>query len=289
MPELLPIQTAGAALRALLASGGEASKLLRPVPFIGIYDLFSARLAAARFDTLFVSGFGLSASTYGLPDVGFIAWSDLLTFVHRLRHAFPRHHLLVDLDDGFGDATMAAHVAHAVERAGASGIVLEDQRRPRRCGHLEGKEILPLAEYLLKLRAVLAARDHMLVVARTDATEPEEILRRVRAYEEVGCDAVLADGLDDLALLAAIRESVSCSVVANVIGGGRVPPCDRETLGRLGLDLLLYSTPCLFAAQRAIELQLESLVEEKLPLTESLSHGVSLYSCQDVLKDSLWP
>jgi 2-methylisocitrate lyase-like PEP mutase family enzyme len=279
----------GSALRALLATRGEACNLVRPVPFIGIYDLFSARLAASRFDTLFVSGFGLAASAYGLPDVGFVAWSDLLTFVHRLRHAFPHHHLLVDLDDGFGDATMAAHVAHAVEHAGASGIVLEDQRRPRRCGHLHGKEILPLEEYLPKLRAVLAARDHLFVVARTDASDPDEILRRVRAFEAEGCDAVLADGLDDLDLLAAICRSVRCPVVANVIGGGRTPPCDRETLGRLGLDMLLYSTPCLFAAQRAIEQQLESLAEAQLPLFQSLSHGVPLSACQEVLKHSIWP
>lgn len=289
MAESLSMQSAGCALRHLLVSGGQPFIGSRPVPFVGIYDLFSARLVASRFEALFVSGFGLAASAYGLPDVGFIAWSDLLTFVHRLRHAFPQHHLLVDLDDGFGDATMAAHVAHAVERAGASGIVLEDQRRPRRCGHLQGKEILPLEDYLLKLRAVLAARDHLFVVARTDATDPEEILRRVQAFEKAGCDAVLADGVNDLDQLSAIRQSVSCAVVANVIGGGRVPPCDRETLGRLGLDLLLYSTPCLFAAQRAIELQLDYLAEASLPISESLSHGVSLESCQNVLKDSLWP
>ncbi len=289
MAEWLTMKSPGSRLRALLAKGGEAPNGCRPVPFIGIYDLFSARLAASRFDTLFVSGFGLAASTYGLPDVGFVTWSDLLTFVHRLRHAFPHHHLLVDLDDGFGDASMAAHVVHAVERAGASGIVLEDQSRPRRCGHLQGKEILPLEEYLPKLRAVLAARDHLFVVARTDATDPEEVIRRVRAFEAEGCDGVLADGLDDLDLLAAISSSVQCQVVANMIGGGRTPPCDRETLGRLGLDMLLYSTPCLFAAQRAIEQQLESLVDERLPFSRSLSHGVSLSECQELLSHSLWP
>lgn len=279
----------GRALSALLTRAAGTSDSRNPIPFIGIYDLFSARLAARRFDTLFVSGFGFSASAYGLPDVGFMTWSDLLTFVQRLRHAFPHHHLLVDLDDGFGDATMAAHVAHAVDRAGASGIVLEDQRRPRRCGHVHGKEVLPLEEYLIKLRAVLAAREHLFVVARTDATDPEEILRRVRAFEAEGCDAVLADGLDDLDLLAAISRSVRCPVVANVIGGGRTPSCDRETLGRLGLDLLLYSTPCLFAAQRAIEQQLDRLSEERIPFAESLSPGVSLSVCQELLNDSLWP
>jgi 2-methylisocitrate lyase-like PEP mutase family enzyme len=280
------MMSAGSTLRARLSSDPKASL---PFPFIGIYDLFSARLAACRFDALFVSGFGFAASTYGLPDVGFVAWSDLLTFVHRLRHAFPHHHLLVDLDDGFGDATVAAHVAHAMEQAGASGIVLEDQRRPRRCGHLHGKEILPLEEYLPKLKAVLGAREHLFVVARTDATDSREILRRVQAFEAEGCDGVLADGLDDLDLLAAIRSSVRCPVVANVIGGGRTPPCDRATLGRLGLDLLLYSTPCLFAAQRAIEEQLESLTVEQLPFSQSLRHGVPLSACQEVLKDSLWP
>lgn len=279
--------TAGEALRTLLSPGCDPSASARPIPFIGIYDLFSARLAARRFDALFVSGFGLAASTYGLPDVGFVTWSDLLTFVHRLRHAFPRQHLLVDLDDGFGDAAMAAHVAQAMERAGASGIVLEDQRRPRRCGHLGGKEVLPLEDYLQKLRAVLAARRHLFVVARTDASEPQEILRRVRAFEAAGCDAVLADGLDDLDLLAAIRGAVGCPVVANVIGGGRTPPCDRETLGRLGLDLLLYSTPCLFAAQLAIERQLLSLAEAHLPFADALAHGVPLSACQTLLEDSL--
>ena len=267
---------------------GTAGPNPQPIPFIGIYDLFSARLAARRFQTLFVSGFGFSASSYGLPDVGFVAWSDLLSFVHRLRHALPHHHLLVDLDDGFGDAAMAAHLAHAMEHAGASGIVLEDQRRPRRCGHLQGKEVLELETYLAKLRAVLDARKHLFVVARTDATDPEDILRRVSAFEAEGCNAVLADGLDDLDLLRAIRARVRCPVVANVIGGGRTPACNRDHLGQLGLDVLLYSTPCLFAAQRAIETQLQSPTDGQQSFSDSLSQGVSLQDCREVLENSLW-
>ena len=131
----------------------------------------------------------------------------------------PNHHLLVDIDDGFGDATVASHVARTLERSGASGVVLEDQARPRRCGHLDGKQLLPLPEYLNKLEAVLADRSSLVVVARTDATDPKEIVTRVQAFEQAGCDAVLADGLKDLELI-----SQTCcrkiSLFSNVIGGG---------------------------------------------------------------------
>ena len=246
---MIPIPP-GKALSSFLTRPAGSPDGCSPIPFLGIYDLFSARLVARRFDTLFVSGFGFSAGAYLSPDMGYVAWNDLLTLVQRLRHTFPHHHLL------------AAHVSHAMERVGASGLVLEDQRRSQRCGHLQGKEILPLEEYLPKLRAVLAVE---------------------------GCDAVLADGLEDLDRFAAISRSVQCPIVAKVIGGGLIPPCDRETLWRLRVDLLLYSTPCLFAAQRAVEQQLQSLTEEQLPFSQSLIHGMPLRACQEVLKDSQWP
>jgi 2-methylisocitrate lyase-like PEP mutase family enzyme len=242
-------------------------------------------LAARRFDSLFVSGFGYAASNYGLPDVGFIAWSDLVTFVHRLRLTLPDHHLLVDIDDGFGDANIATHVTRAMERAGASGIVLEDQRRPRRCGHLGGKEVVPLGEYLAKLEAVLAARKDLYVVARTDATQPDEIFRRIRSFEAAGCDAVLVDGMDDLDLLEQVAASVQCPVAGNVIAGGCTPDATQADLGRLGLSLLIYSTPCLFAAQGAIEAQLEAIGQTDKPIAEMLAVGADLHRCNSLLNE----
>ena len=110
------------------------------LPFIGVYDTFSAGIAARHFDALFISGFGFAASHYGLPDMGYIAWSDMVAFVQRVRAILPQQHLLVDIDDGYGDPEVAAHVVGLLERAGASGVVLEDQKRPRKCGHLEGKQ-----------------------------------------------------------------------------------------------------------------------------------------------------
>src|SRR5438552_3592716 len=96
--------------------------------FLGVYDVFSASIAARYSKHLFLSGFGFAASHYGLPDIGFIAWSDMVDFVHRVRTVLPQHRLLVDIDDGYGDAEVACHVVSQLERAGASGIVLEDQR-----------------------------------------------------------------------------------------------------------------------------------------------------------------
>ena len=124
---------------------------------VGVYDVFSATIAAQHFDGLFVSGYGFSASYYGLPDIGFNTWTDIVAFVQRLRTVLPRHCILVDIDDGFADVEVACHVVSLLEAAGASGVILEDQARPRRCGHMSGKRILPLEDYLKKLQQVLAS------------------------------------------------------------------------------------------------------------------------------------
>ncbi len=107
----------GLQIRQSIAAGGMA-------PFIGVYDAFSASVAAQHFPGLFVSGFGFAASHYGLPDIGFIAWPDMLAFVQRLRAILPAHQLLVDIDDGYCDAEIACHVVASLESMGAFGVVL---------------------------------------------------------------------------------------------------------------------------------------------------------------------
>ncbi|MEB3201126.1 MAG: isocitrate lyase/PEP mutase family protein [Synechococcaceae cyanobacterium] len=274
----------GPRLRQALQQAHDAGSVL---PFVGIYDLFSASLAARRFDALFLSGFGLAASSFGLPDVGFISWGDLVASTGRLRALLPDHHLLVDIDDGFGDAPVAAHVARSLERCGASGVVLEDQARPRRCGHLEGKRLVPLADHLAKLDTVLRERRSLVVVARTDASDPAEILERIQAFDRLGCDAVLADGLQDLDLIRRLREAVRCPLFCNVIGGGRVPPCSRAALAGHGVQGLIYSTPCLFAAQGAIEQALGQLGDDHAPLPAALAASHQLSQCDALLQANL--
>jgi len=260
----------------------------RPIiPFIGIYDAFSASLAAKHFDALFVSGFSFAASHYGLPDHGFIAWPDIVNFVQRIRSIVPHHHLLVDIDDGYCDIEVACHVARSLDQLGASGIVLEDQARPRRCGHEEDKRILPLNEYLTKLDAVLAWRGDLFVVARTDATEADEIKHRVVAFREAGCDAVLADGVQSLDLLTEIRALVDCPVVFNQMAGGKSPACSLTELQSHCAGMVIYSTPCLFAAQTAVERTLQTLRAEDGSLGSAMTRDATLRTCNEVLLQNL--
>lgn len=267
---------AGARLRAAVAE--------RLVPCVGIHDVFSASVAARRFDALFVSGFGFAASHYGLPDVGFIAWPDVVAFVRRLRSVLPRHHLLVDVDDGYVDTEVACHVVRELRAAGASGVVLEDQRRPRRCGHLDGKQVLELDEFLPKLERVLEARGDLMVVARTDASGADEVLRRVVAFEKAGADAVLADGLRGLDEIARIRASVRCPIAFNQIAGGKSVALSMDEMAAAGVGIAIYSTPCLFAAQQAMEDALDALAT-----TGRLdARGrVDLAACNRVLNENL--
>ncbi|MBL8414789.1 MAG: isocitrate lyase/PEP mutase family protein [Propionivibrio sp.] len=223
------------------------------IPFIGVYDVFSATLAGRHFDSLFVSGFGFAASHYGLPDIGFITWTDIVNYVQRLRTVLPFHNLLVDIDDGYCDPEVACHVVSVLEAAGASGVVLEDQKRPRRCGHFEGKQIMDLDEYLAKLRAVLATRRDMVVIARTDASDLEDIARRVEAFAEAGADAVLVDGLTSLDVVHDLSNRIDRPFCFNQIAGGKSPVCTQSELKDAGVSLVIYSTPCLFAAQAAID------------------------------------
>jgi 2-methylisocitrate lyase-like PEP mutase family enzyme len=253
-------------------------------PFIGVYDVFSAGIAARHFDSLFVSGFGFAASHYGLPDIGFITWTDIVAFVQRIRTILPMHHLLVDIDDGYCDPEVACHVVSVLENIGASGVVLEDQKRPRRCGHFDGKQIMEIDEYVAKLKAVLATRRDMLVIARTDASDIDDIANRIKAFTEAGADAVLVDGLKDLDIVRKLSQQTDRPFCFNQIAGGKSPVCTQTELAAAGISLVIYSTPCLFAAQTGIEQAMQNLKLQDGSLAGSL---IGVKDCTSVLNDNL--
>lgn len=253
------------------------------MPFIGVYDVFSATLAAKHYDGLFVSGFSFAASHYGLPDIGFVAWPDIVSLCQRMRAVLPKHHIIVDIDDGYGDAESAAHVVSLLNGVGASGVILEDQLRPRRCGHFDGKQLMDLDQYLVKLDKVMVMRKDMFVIARTDAAEFIEIERRAHAFAEAGADAILIDGLHDLNLLKQLKSTIDKPLMFNQIAGGKSPPCTLAELKAAGVSLVNYSTPCLFAVQAGIE-------EAMIALKESggrLPDRISVQDCNAILKDNL--
>lgn len=258
-------------------------------PLIGVYDMYSASVAAGHYDRLFVSGFGFAASYYGLPDIGFIAWPDMVAFVQRLRGAFPRHHLLVDIDDGYTDPEVACHVVESLERIGASGVILEDQKRPRRCGHADGKQVLPLDEYLAKLDMVLRTRKDLVVVARTDATDPEDIIERAGRLATTDADVVLVDGVRDVEWIQRIREVVDGKpLLFNQIAGGKSPRLSLAELTGLGVDVAIYSTPCLFAAHAAMESALTELkhADGRLPSVDPV-RGIGVAASTRLLEQNI--
>jgi 2-methylisocitrate lyase-like PEP mutase family enzyme len=180
----------------------------------------------------------------------------------------------------------ACHVVRLLEDAGASGVVLEDQQRPRRCGHVDGKQIMELDEYLIKLGQVLDTRREMMVIARTDSTDPKDIRRRVIAFAEAGADAILVDGVKDLRLIRQLADEVDKPFMFNQIAGGKSPPCTLDELHEAGVSLVNYSTPCLFAAQAVISETMQSLKENSGRIEVGASQ-VSVPDCNAVLYENL--
>jgi 2-methylisocitrate lyase-like PEP mutase family enzyme len=272
---------------ALRARCEEARTQETALPFIGVYDTFSAGVAVQHVDTLFLSGYGFAASHYGLPDQGFIAWSDMVDYAGRVRHIAPDAHLLVDIDDGYGDRCNLINAVRRLERIGVSAVMFEDQQRPKKCGHLPGKEVVTLEHYVERLESLLRCRRHLFVLARTDVTSFSEGLRRVARFAECGADAVMVEGITDLDSVKEIRRQVGSSVyiALNLIAGGKTRSLHPDDAFALGVDLLIYSTPCLFAAQDAIETALRAFVNGDA-ISPMENTPVSLTENNAMLKDN---
>lgn len=256
-------------------------------PFIGIFDAFSATIASKHSPNLFYSGFGFAASQYGLPDIGYIAWSDMVQAAWRIRQILPQHKLLVDVDDGYVDASVACHVSAQLERMGVAMIMLEDQKRPRRCGHFDGKLLLPLEEYMEKLEMVLAQRTELCVLARTDASG-DEIYRRLERISETDVDVIMVDGVRSIETLREVRKITDKPLLFNQIAGGKSPRATLSELRGAGASMALYSTPCLFAAQAAIDDSLSAIFSDdgRLPDT-SCSGSIGVAECSAMLQENM--
>src|SRR5262249_36621231 len=160
---------------------------------LGAHDVFTARLIeAAGLETVFIGGFGVAASTLGLPDVGLLTLTEMAEAGrrHAQRVAIP---VVADGDTGHGDLHNVVRTVREFERAGAAGILLEDQVTPKRCGHFQGKQVIPPGEMVLKLKAALDARDDpdFVIIARTDARAVEGIdaaIERANRYGDTGAD-----------------------------------------------------------------------------------------------------
>ncbi|MCB0873893.1 MAG: isocitrate lyase/PEP mutase family protein [Thermoleophilia bacterium] len=236
-----------------LAHGGA------PVVLPGVWDALSARLADdAGFPARFVSGYATAAARMAVPDLGYVGRADILTTAREvcgLRGA----PVIVDADTGYGNALSAIRTARELHAAGAAGVVLEDQVWPKRCGHMEGKRVVPADEWLASLRAVVDLRADgvdLFVIARTDARAAvslTEAIERARAAAALGVDAVFVEAPESEEELLAIAEGTpGVARVANMVEGGRTPLLAAARLHELGFTLIVSPLTGLFAATAAL-------------------------------------
>ncbi|MEB3886320.1 oxaloacetate decarboxylase [Lyngbya sp. CCY1209] len=231
----------------------------------GVYDCLSAKLAEqVGFEAVFTSGFGISGSTLGLPDYGFLTATEMLYSAGRIAQSIDIP-LVADMDTGYGNALNVIRTVEDAIQQGISGIILEDQDWPKKCGHFQGKRVIPVDEYLSKLRAAVDAKgdSDLVIVGRTDARASlglEEAIARGRAYFEAGADVIFVEAPQSAEELKMIAESLSgIPLFANMIEGGKTPILSGEELAELGFKIVVYPLSGLFAATKAMRDCLQQL------------------------------
>lgn len=213
----------------------------------GVYDAFTALVATqAGFATLYVSGAAIAYTRLGRPDIGLVSMSEVAQTVAMIRDRVVSH-LIVDADTGYGNALNVARTVREFERVGANAIQIEDQDFPKRCGHLDGKALIPAAEMCGKLRAALDARRarDTLIIARTDAIAVEgfdRAIERAISYGEAGADMLFVEApktRDDLARTAGALRG-QAPLMANMVEGGKTPPLSAAELEAIGFALVIF-------------------------------------------------
>ncbi len=240
----------------------------------GAHDAISAKLIErAGFKALQVSGFGLSATYLGLPDMAFLSFSEVLHFSKNIIDSVEIP-VMVDADTGYGNAVNAMHVTSEFVKAGAAGMNIEDQLFPKRCGHLEGKRIIPMEEMVLKIKACRKAADELdpdfVINARTDAiavSGVEDAIKRGNAYAEAGADLIFVEAPRSVEQIKHVIEHIDAPVSINLMDavvGGKTPLIAIETLRELGVGRISIPVGPLFAAIKGMVNYLDAIKGDRL-------------------------
>ena len=212
---------------------------------IGAINAYTARMAQATgFRALYLSGGGVAANSLGMPDLGISTMEDVLVDVRRITEV-TNLPLLVDIDTGWGSAFNIARTIRSMQRAGAAAVHMEDQVGSKRCGHRPGKELVPTAEMVDRIKAAVDARTdtEFVIMARTDALAGEGIeaaLDRVAAYVAAGADMIFAEAVTDLAMYPRFKQASGVPILANITEFGQTPLYTATELGAAGVDIVLY-------------------------------------------------
>jgi len=227
-------------------------KSKKPLVIPGVYDALGAKIAQkVGFEAMFQTGYGTSATLFGMPDYGFIGAAETVDNARRICRAVSVP-VIVDSDTGYGNALSVWKIVKELESAGAAGIFLEDQKWPKRCGHMQGKEVIPQEEYTEKLSAALDARESkdFIIVARTDARATEGLdaaIERGKQNKKTGANAIFVEAPRSLDEMKKIGKEINAPLVANMIEGGATPLSSAETLNKMGFKIILYPLSVLYA------------------------------------------
>jgi 2-methylisocitrate lyase-like PEP mutase family enzyme len=254
-------------LRAILRDGGPGI-----VP--GATDCFTARLIEeAGFPVVYVTGGGTANAYLGAPDIGLVTLNELASQVERIANAVSIP-VIADCDTGFGGIANVKRTIRTYERAGAAGLHIEDQVFPKRCGHFDGKSVVPVKDMLYRLQAALDARTDpdFLIIARTDARAPEGFdaaLARAKAYLAMGVDAIFFEQPRSVDELRRVGEALPGTVlVANMVERSKTPLVPASELATMGYRIILYANAALYLGAYAIRHGLSVLRAQET--TESL-------------------
>ncbi len=247
-------------LRTLLARPG-IIRSLAP------HDVFTAKvMEQAGLPLLFLGGFGASASSHGLPDLGLLGLAEMADAARRMTGAVSVP-VIVDGDTGYGSVPNVIRTVREFERAGAAGMLLEDQVFPKRCGHFAGKQVVPVEEMETRLKAALDARrdPDFVVIARTDARAVEGLdsaIGRARRYAELGADLIFVEAPQSEAELARIAREIETPQLANMLVGGATPILSADELERLGFKIVVSPVESLTITAFAVQQLARAMLDE---------------------------
>jgi carboxyvinyl-carboxyphosphonate phosphorylmutase len=242
-----------------------------PLVAPGCYDALGARLIEhAGFDVAYMTGFGTTASLLGRPDVGLLGMSEMVDNARRIAGAIDLP-VIADADTGYGNQINVVRTVQEYERAGIAGIHIEDQILPKKCGHMENKQVVDASVMVGKVAAAAAARDDddFVIIARTDARAPhglDEALRRATACAEAGADVLFVEalqGVDEIEQVAS--EFSGIPLLFNWAEGGKTPPLTYDEIAALGFALVIMPISTLLAATVAMQNVLAKLKSAGTP------------------------
>ena len=225
---------------------------------MGVHDPFTALIAErVGFEAFYHGGYAAAAHHFGVPDIGIVGLAEMAESVRRVTSVTDTP-VIADCDTGYGELAAVRRTVREMEAAGAAAIQLEDQVFPKRCGHLDGKRVIPRDEMVMKLRAAAAARrsSETVIIARTDALAPlglDEAIDRCNAYAEAGADILFVDAARTREQLEEIARRVDGPSLANMSETGRTPALTADELQQLGYRVVIFPSTQTWAIAHAYE------------------------------------